>query len=217
MAGEEEDVGLACPPLDEEGFMAAEASYFDLSEEGFFSSVHEDHHKSAERVQGSPGNLSAALVKKKRHGKGKDMKVLEDHVSKRQNNACKDTNTTPEAKIFIGPKKTLAKAAIGDGQLSFEEKITLAKRKLHERYDQVAKGWYLSHIFILVSIYTCTLFLHRKISIYHPHVFVFVAITEKRRKQIQVLSLSELPKAPQENCRPRSGFTPKLNSFAGSH
>ncbi|KAJ6341101.1 hypothetical protein OIU78_009303 [Salix suchowensis] len=180
LAGEEEDVGLACPPFDEEDFMAAEASYFDLSEEGFFSRVHEDDHKSAERVQGSPGNLSAALVKKKRHGKGKDMKVLEDQVSKRKNNACKDTNTTPaEAKIFIEPKKTLAKAAIGDGLLSFEEKITLAKRKLHERYDQVAK--------------------------------------EKRRKQIQVLSLSELPKAPQENCRPRRGFTPKFKSCAGSH
>ncbi|KAB5573024.1 hypothetical protein DKX38_000218 [Salix brachista] len=181
LAGEEEDVGLACPPFDEEGFMAAEASYFDLSEEGFFSRVHEDH-KSAERVQGSPGNLSAALIKKTRHGKGKDMKVLEDQVSKRKNNACKDTSTTPEAKIFIEPKKTLAKAAIGDGLLSFEEKITLAKRKLHERYDQVAK-----------------------------------AITEKRRKQIQVLSLSELPKAPQENCRPRRGFTPKFKSCAGSH
>ncbi|KAG5227738.1 glutamic acid-rich protein [Salix suchowensis] len=169
LAGEEEDVGLACPPFDEEGFMAAEASYFDLSEEGFFSRVHEDHHKSAERVQGSPGNLSAALVKKKRHGEGKDMKVIEDQlVSKRKNNACKDTNTTPDAKIlFIEPKKTLAKAAIGDGLLSFEEKITLAKRKLHERYDQVAK--------------------------------------EKRRKQIQVLSLSEL-------C-----FTSKFKSCAGSH
>ncbi|KAG5227740.1 glutamic acid-rich protein [Salix suchowensis] len=180
LAGEEEDVGLACPPFDEEGFMAAEASYFDLSEEGFFGRVHEDHHKSAERVQGSPGNLSAILIKKTRHGKGKDMKVLEDQqVSKRKNNACKDTNTTPEAKILIEPKKTLAKAAIGDGVLSFEEKITLAKRKLHERYDQVAK--------------------------------------EKRRKQIQVLSLSELPKFPQEKCRPRSGFTPKFKSCAGSH
>ena len=67
------------------------------------------------------------------------MKVLEDQVSKRKNNACKDTNTTPEAKISIEPKKTSAKAAIGDG-VSFEEKISLAKRKLHERYDQVAKG-----------------------------------------------------------------------------
>jgi len=39
---EEEYVGLAFPPFDEEDLMAAEASYFDLSEELFFSSVHDD-------------------------------------------------------------------------------------------------------------------------------------------------------------------------------
>ncbi|KAG6791138.1 hypothetical protein POTOM_000253 [Populus tomentosa] len=40
---EEEDVGLACPPFDEEDFMAAEASYSDLSEEVFFSRIDNDH------------------------------------------------------------------------------------------------------------------------------------------------------------------------------
>ena len=38
----EEDVGLACPPLDDEDFMAAEASFFDLSEKVFFSGVEGD-------------------------------------------------------------------------------------------------------------------------------------------------------------------------------
>ena len=40
---EEEDVGLAFPPFDEEDFMAAEASYSDLSEEVFFSRIGNDH------------------------------------------------------------------------------------------------------------------------------------------------------------------------------
>lgn len=39
----EEDVGLACPPFDEEDFMAAEASFFDLSEQVFFSGFEGDH------------------------------------------------------------------------------------------------------------------------------------------------------------------------------
>nr|TKS09157.1 hypothetical protein D5086_0000095610 [Populus alba] len=43
---EEEDVGLACPPFDEEDFMAAEASYSDLSEEVFFSRIDNDHKSS---------------------------------------------------------------------------------------------------------------------------------------------------------------------------
>ncbi|KAI9400786.1 hypothetical protein POPTR_001G031200v4 [Populus trichocarpa] len=134
---EEEYVGLAFPPFDEEDLMAAEASYFDLSEELFFSSVHDDR-KSAERVEGSSGNLSAVQIKQKRHGKGKDMKVLEE-VYKHKDNACKDANTETKAKI-IGSKKTSTKAAIGDG-VSQEEKINLAKRKFHERYEQIAKGW----------------------------------------------------------------------------
>ncbi|KAL9370033.1 hypothetical protein Peur_041232 [Populus x canadensis] len=174
---EEEDVGLAFPPFDEEDFMAAEASYFDLSEELFFSSVHDDR-KSAERFEGSSGNLSAVQIKQKRHGKGKDMKVLEEVYRHRDINACKDTNTETKAKI-IESKKTSTKAAIGDGVSQEEEKINLAKRKFHERYEQIAK--------------------------------------EKKRKQIQVLSISELPKVPREKCRPvkyRSGFTPKFKSFA---
>lgn len=40
---EEEDVWLACPPFDEEDFMAAKASYSDLSEEVFFSRIDNDH------------------------------------------------------------------------------------------------------------------------------------------------------------------------------
>ncbi|KAH8522743.1 hypothetical protein H0E87_003400 [Populus deltoides] len=174
---EEEDVGLAFPPFDEEDFMAAEASYFDLSEELFFSSVHDDR-KSAERFEGSSGNLSAVQIKQKRHGKGKDMKVLEEVYRHKDINACKDTNTETKAKI-IESKKTSTKAAIGDGVSQEEEKINLAKRKFHERYEQIAK--------------------------------------EKKRKQIQVLSISELPKVPREKCRPvkyRSGFTPKFKSFA---
>ncbi|KAL9370034.1 hypothetical protein Peur_041233 [Populus x canadensis] len=175
---EEEEVGLAFPPFDEEDFMAAEASYFDLSEELFFSSVHDDR-KSAERLfEGSSGNLSAVQIKQKRHGKGKDMKVLEEVYRHKDINACKDTNTETKAKI-IESKKTSTKAAIGDGVSQEEEKINLAKRKFHERYEQIAK--------------------------------------EKKRKQIQVLSISELPKVPREKCRPvkyRSGFTPKFKSFA---
>ncbi|KAG6787766.1 hypothetical protein POTOM_003811 [Populus tomentosa] len=177
---EEEYVGLAFPPFDEEDFMAAEASYFDLSEELFFSSVHDDR-KSAARVDGSSGNPSAVQIKQKRHGKGKDMKVLEEFYRHKNINACKDTNTETKAKI-IESKKTSTKAAIGDGVLSQEEKINLAKRKFHERYEQVAK--------------------------------------EKKRKQIQVLSISELPEVPREKCKPvtyRGGFTPKFKSFAGCH
>ena len=70
---------------------------------------------------------------------GKDMKVLEEVCRYKDINACKDTKIETKAKI-IESKKTSTKAAIGDG-VSREEKINLAKRKFHERYEQIAKGW----------------------------------------------------------------------------
>jgi len=69
------------------------------------------------------------------------MKVLEEVYRHKDINACKDTNTETKAKI-IKSKKTSTKAAIGDG-VSQEEKINLATRKFHERYEQIAKGWWL--------------------------------------------------------------------------
>ncbi|CAK7336476.1 unnamed protein product [Dovyalis caffra] len=160
---EEEDVGLACPPFDVEDFtMAAEACYFDLSEEVFFLGIEEDH-KSAERVQGSSGSLNAVQIKQKKHGKGKDMKVLEQFYG-HKDNAWKDTNTKIKAEN-IESKKTLTKSAIDD-EVSFQQKINLAKRKLHERYEHIAK--------------------------------------EKKRKQIKVLSTSELPEVRREKCRPET-------------
>ncbi|KAG6787763.1 hypothetical protein POTOM_003808 [Populus tomentosa] len=71
---EEEDVGLACPPFDEEDFTAAKASYSDLSEEVFFSRIDNDQKSSEIPVEGSSGNLNAVQIKQKRHGNGKDMK-----------------------------------------------------------------------------------------------------------------------------------------------
>ena len=63
------------------------------------------------------------------------MKVLEEFYRHKNINACKDTNTGTKAKI-IESEKTSTKAAIGDG-VSREEKINLAKRKFHERYEQI--------------------------------------------------------------------------------
>ncbi|KAF9669450.1 hypothetical protein SADUNF_Sadunf14G0108800 [Salix dunnii] len=169
----EEDVGLACPPFDEEDFMAAEASFFDLSEQVFFSGI-EGNHKGAERVQGSSGNLNAVQIMQKKHGKGKDMKVLEQ-VYKHEENAPQDT----KAERIESDKKTSTKAAIVDDKISFENRINLAKRKLQESYANIGK--------------------------------------EKKRRQIQVLNLSELP---QVKCRPgkhRSGFAHKCRSFAACH
>jgi len=97
---------------------------------------------------GSSGNLNAVQIKQKRHGNGKDMKVLQEVCRHKDINACKDTKIDTKAKI-IESKKTLTKAAIGDG-VSQEEKINLAKRKFHERYEQIAKGWWLlifSHLY----------------------------------------------------------------------
>ncbi|KAG6787765.1 hypothetical protein POTOM_003810 [Populus tomentosa] len=64
---EEEDVGLACPPFDEEDFTAAKASYSDLSEEVFFSRIDSDQKSSEIPVEGSSGNLNAwqMLLQKK--------------------------------------------------------------------------------------------------------------------------------------------------------
>ncbi|KAL9347730.1 hypothetical protein Peur_059096 [Populus x canadensis] len=189
----EEDVGLACPPFDEEDFMAAEASFFDLSEQVFFSGFEGDH-KGAGRVQGSSGNLNAVQIMQKKHGKGKDMKVLEQ-VYRHRDNAPKDTNTetraenidsdkktSTKAETIESSKKTSAKAAIVDDKVSFELRINSAKRKLQESYENIGK--------------------------------------EKKRRQIQVLSLSEVPKFPQVKCRPekhRSGFARKFRSFAACH
>jgi hypothetical protein len=68
------------------------------------------------------------------------MKVLEEVCWHEDINACKDTKIETKAKI-IESKKTSTKAAIGDGVSQEEEKINLAKRKFHERYEQIAKGW----------------------------------------------------------------------------
>ncbi|KAJ6329296.1 hypothetical protein OIU77_010887 [Salix suchowensis] len=155
----EEDVGLACPPFDDEDFMAAEASFFDLSEQG------------AERFQGSSGNLNAVQILQKKHGRGKNMKVLEQ-VYKHKDIAPKDTKD----ETIESDKKTSTKAAIVDDEVSFENRINLAKRKLQESYANIGQ--------------------------------------EKKRRQIQVLSLSELP---QVKCRPgkhRGGFAHK---FASCH
>jgi len=179
----EEDVGLACPPFDEEDFMAAEASFFDLSEQVFFSGFEGDHKgesylsvclrtwsdhiwswflfqltwfvsywSGAGRVQGSSGNLNAVQIMQKKHGKGKDMKVLEQ-VYKHRDNAPKDTNTetraenidsdkktSTKAETIESSKKTSAKAAIVDDKVSFELRINSAKRKLQESYENIGKG-----------------------------------------------------------------------------
>jgi len=58
---EEEDVGLACLPFDEEDFMAAKASYSDLSEEVFFSRIDNDQ-KSKSYLSGYlPGVLDLII------------------------------------------------------------------------------------------------------------------------------------------------------------
>ncbi|KAJ6401225.1 hypothetical protein OIU84_016606 [Salix udensis] len=166
----EEDVGLACPPFDDEDFMAAEASFFDLSEKVFFSGVEGDQ-KGAERFQGSSGNLNAVQILQKKHGRGKNMKVLEQ-VYKLKDIAPKDT----KAETIESDKKSSTKAAIVDDEVSFENRINLAKRKLQESYANIGQ--------------------------------------EKKRRQIQVLSLSELP---QVKCTPgkhRGGFAHK---FAACH
>lgn len=166
----EEDVGLACPPFDEEDFMAAEASFFDLSEQVFFSGIEgnhkgkpymfvclrtwSDHIRSwflfqlmwfvscwsgAERVQGSSGNLNAVQIMQKKHGKGKDMKVLEQ-VYKHKENAPQDTKAETKAERIESDKKTSTKASIVDDKVSFENRINLAKRKLQESYANIGKG-----------------------------------------------------------------------------
>ncbi|KAG6791144.1 hypothetical protein POTOM_000256 [Populus tomentosa] len=59
---EEEDVGLACPPFDEEDFMAAEGSYSDLSEEVFFCRIENDHKKGL-AVLFHHASVAAAICK----------------------------------------------------------------------------------------------------------------------------------------------------------
>ncbi|KAG5231885.1 glutamic acid-rich protein [Salix suchowensis] len=170
----EEDVGLACPPFDDEDFMAAEASFFDLSEKCFSVEsrvIRKVSHTCAERFQGSSGNLNAVQILQKKHGRGKNMKVLEQ-VYKHKDIAPKDTKD----ETIESDKKTSTKAAIVDDEVSFENRINLAKRKLQESYANIGQ--------------------------------------EKKRRQIQVLSLSELP---QVKCRPgkhRGGFAHK---FASCH
>ena len=75
----------------------------------------------------------------KKHGKGKDMKVLE-RVYKHRDNAPKDTNTETRAENIDSDKKTSTKAAIVDDKVSFELRINSAKRKLQESYENIGKG-----------------------------------------------------------------------------
>jgi hypothetical protein len=88
----------------------------------------------------------------KKHGKGKDMKVLEQ-VYRHRDNAPKDTNTetraenidsdkktSTKAETIESSKKTSAKAAIVDDKVSFELRINSAKRKLQESYENIGKG-----------------------------------------------------------------------------
>ena len=89
----------------------------------------------AERFQGSSGNLNAVQIMQKKHGKGKDMKVLEQ-VYKHKDIAPKDT----KAETIESDKKTSTKAAIIDDEVSFENRINLAKRKLQESYGNIGKG-----------------------------------------------------------------------------
>ena len=58
---EEEDVCLACPPLDEEDSMAAKASYFDLSEEVFFSRINNDQKSKSYMSSYLPGVLDLII------------------------------------------------------------------------------------------------------------------------------------------------------------
>ena len=58
---EEEDVCLACPPFDEEDFMAAKASYFDLSEEVFFSRINNDQKSKSYMSSYLPGVLDLII------------------------------------------------------------------------------------------------------------------------------------------------------------
>nr|TKS09154.1 hypothetical protein D5086_0000095580 [Populus alba] len=94
--------------------MAAKASYSDLSEEAFFSRISNDQKSSEIPVEGSSGNLNAVQIKQKRHGNGKDMKVLEEVCRYKDINACKDTKIETKAKI-IESEKTSTKAAIDHG------------------------------------------------------------------------------------------------------
>ena len=58
---EEEDVWLACPPFDEEDFMAAKASYSDLSEEVFFSRISNDQKSKSYLSSYLPGVLDLII------------------------------------------------------------------------------------------------------------------------------------------------------------
>jgi hypothetical protein len=64
--------------------------------------------KISRSVEGSSGSLNAVQIKQKRHGNGKDMKVLEE-VYRHRDNASKDTKTETKAKI-IESNKTLTKS-----------------------------------------------------------------------------------------------------------